>query len=102
MQIRRGGQFFSIGKFKTLQAAFKAGQRGVERTLAATFRLTSPGKIPKAPKGFRLKKTDFGTLFIEKRGRRLSKRSETREIKAAKARKSKKNRKTKTSRGGKK
>jgi len=76
--------FRSIGSFKTQQGAFKAGQKRVGSTLAATFRLTSPGKIPGAPKGFRIKQTGLGTLFIEKRGKRLSTGSETREITSAK------------------
>jgi len=75
------------------------GRERVGKSLAATFRLISPGKIPGAPKGFRTKKTDLGILFIEKRGRRLSTGSETREIQAAKGKKPKKK---KTSRGKKK
>ena len=91
VQIRRGGQFFSIGNFKTASQAFQKGLDVTSGTLAATFRVSGPGKIPGAPKGFRTKKTDLGTLFIEKRGKRLSKKSETREIQAAK--KSKRKRK---------
>ena len=94
VQIRRGGQFFSIGNFKTQQRAFQVGLGRTRKSLAATFRLTSPGKIPGAPKGFRIKKTDLGTLFIERRGQRLSTGSETREIIAAKGRKSKKKKKS--------
>ena len=90
VQIRRGGKFFSIGNFGTQIQAFRVGRERVGSSLAATFRLTTPGKIPGAPKGFRIKKTNLGNLFIEKRGRRLSTGSETREIRAAKGKKKKK------------
>lgn len=53
--------------------------------MAATFRVTGVGRIPKAPKGFRVKITPTGPLFIERRGLRLSKLSEVLEIQSAKA-----------------
>ncbi len=94
VQIRRGGEFFNVGRFKTQRQAFERGVKLTSESLAATFRLTSPGKVPKAPKGFREKDTPLGKLFIERRGRRLSKKGETREIQAAKKRKPKKKTKT--------
>ena len=95
VQVRRGGEFFFIGNFKTQQRAFERGLDVTTKTLAATFKLTGPGIAPGAPAGFRTKKTGLETLFIEKRGRRLSKKSETREIQLAKTRKSKKKKKKK-------
>lgn len=94
VQIRRGGEFFNVGRFKTQRLAFERGVKLTSESLAATFRLTSPGKVPKAPKGFREKDTPLGKLFIERRGKRLSKKGETREIQAAKKRKPKKKTKT--------
>ena len=74
-----------------MQKAFGRGLKLTSGTLAATFKLTSPGKIPKAPKGFRVKKEAGAYLFIEKRGRRLSKKSEVLEIQASKSKKKEKN-----------
>jgi len=84
VQIRRGGEFFNVGSFRTQRQAFEFGKRVTSKTLAATFRLSSPGKTPKAPKGFREKDTPLGKLFIERRSKRLSKKTETIEIQAAK------------------
>lgn len=89
VQIRRSGQFFSLGNYKTQSQAFQKGLEVTSGTLAATFKLIGPGKTPGAPTGFRRKKTDEGFLFIEKRGKRLSKKSETLEIQLAKSRKTK-------------
>lgn len=87
VQIRRGGQFFSIGNFKTQQQAFERGLEVTQGTLAATFRLTGVGKAPGAPRGFRAKETDLGTLFIERRSKRLNRKSETLEIQFEKSKK---------------
>jgi len=89
LEVRRGGKFFQLGRFKQ-PTAFAKGQKIVSGTLAATFRLAGAKGISKAPKGFRIKQTSGGPLFIEKRGRRLSTGSETLEIRAAKGKKKKK------------
>ena len=80
VQIRRGGKFFSVGKFRTRREAILRGKKLTEQTLAATFRVTGKGGIPNIIKGFRTKKTDLGTLFIEKRGKRLQKRGTSLEV----------------------
>lgn len=79
-QVRRGGTFFNIGRFKTPGAAFRAGREKVSGTLAATFRVQGVGKLPKAPRGFRVKQTKSGPEFIERRSFRLSKPTEIKEI----------------------
>ena len=86
VQIRRGGKFFDVGRYSTMQQAFGRGLKLTSGTLAATFKLTGKGGIPKAPKGYRIKKEGGSILFIEKRGRRLSKLSEVLEIQASKNR----------------
>jgi hypothetical protein len=91
LEVRRGGKFFGLGRFNQA-VAFSKGKKIVTGTLAATFRLPGATGITKAPKGFRIKQTSFGPLFIEKRGRRLSTGSETLEIRTAKAKKKKKSR----------
>jgi len=95
-QVRRGGTFFNIGRFKTPGAAFRAGREKVTGTLAATFKVQGIGKLPKAPKGFRVKQTKSGPEFIERRSFRLSKPTETKEIQLfgkAKPKKKKRNKK---------
>jgi len=96
VDIRRGGKFFNIGT-GSLPKVQRIGQERVSRTLSATFRIRG-GSIPglRTPKGFYSKSTDEGTLFIEKRGRRLKRGSgEVEEILTAKARKKKSKRKKK-------
>jgi len=101
VQVRRGGQFFNVGTFRTQREALERGVKLTSRTLAATFKLTGKGNIPKAPKGFRTKKGKSGsTLFIEKRSLRLqplklSSGGEVREIQRAKAKKKTKSRRKK-------
>ena len=95
VQIRRQGKFFNVGNFKTQSLAFQRGQKLTSSTLAATFKLTGLTKAPKAPKGFYTKRTGNSILFIEKRGKRLSKKTETKEITAAKKKKAKPRKKKK-------
>jgi len=83
VQVRRAGKFFSVGKFRTQQEAFERGRKITSRSLAATFKLTGPTKSITPPKGFRTKKTILGTLFIEKKEKRLSKKTEIGEIQLA-------------------
>jgi len=72
-----------VGKFRTQQEAFERGRKITSRSLAATFKLTGPTKSITPPKGFRTKKTILGTLFIEKKEKRLSKKTEIGEIQLA-------------------
>ena len=95
VSIRRGGKFFNVGSFKTQKLAFARGKSLTSSTLAATFKLSGIGKLPKAPKGFYTKRGGDSILFIEKRGKRLSKKSETKEITAAKKKKAKPRKKKK-------
>lgn len=88
VSVRRFGKFKPIGTFGTLGKAFGVGRRRVAGTLAATFRVEGT-KLPGTPKGFYKKDTKLGTLFIEKRKFRISKRGEKVEIKKAKRRKKK-------------
>jgi len=94
VQVRRGGIFRSVGAGLTAKEAKQLGQQVVSGTLAATFKVTGTGKQKlRTPVGFRTKSTKEGTLFIEKRSKRLSKRGEKIEIQQAKKRKPKRRKK---------
>ena len=101
VQIRRGGQFFNVGTFRTQREALLRGAKLTSSTLAATFKVTGVGRLPKAIKGFRTKKGKSGsTLFIEKRSLRLqplklSSGGEVREIQKIKSKKKSKSRRKK-------
>jgi len=84
VQVRRFGQFKTIASAKDINKAFALGRERVASTLAATFKIQGPSVSFKTPKGFRRKLTKEGTLFIERRGKRLSRRGEVKEIKIAK------------------
>ena len=87
VQVRRGGKFRTVGRGLTARQAFTLGRARVERTLAATFKIEGNGVRYKTPKGFRKKVSKKeGTVFIEKRRRRLSTRGEVGEIQLAKLR----------------
>lgn len=93
VELRRFGKFKPIGTGLTKKQALTVGRKRVAETLGATFRLKqTKGKIVPLPSkvaGFRTKFTPTGTLFIEPRKRRLSKRKEVKEIQRAKRRKKK-------------
>ena len=84
VSIRRGGKFRTIATTRDLKRAFAIGTQRVGSTLAATFKVE--GGTLQTPKGFRKKKGKEGTLFIERRGLRLSKLGEVKEIQRAKGR----------------
>jgi hypothetical protein len=83
VSVRRKGKFKSIAKGLTLKQATEVGREKVAGTLAATFRIEGNGKDIGTPTGFRRKETKEGTLFIERRGLRLSRKGETQEILSA-------------------
>ena len=87
---RRFGKWKSIGFARTPRKALTFGRNWAEKTLGVSFKVG--GKIkPRKIKHFRTKTTKQGTIFIEKRGRRLKKRgSEVREIQLYPKRKKKK------------
>jgi len=87
VSVRRFGKFRPIGTFGSLRRAFSRGKSKVSETLGATFKIKGAKKL-KTPKGFRKKISKEGTLFIEKRRFRLSKRGEKVEIVKAKRTKS--------------
>jgi len=90
-QVKRFGQFKTIGRTRTGQQAFKIGAERVGKTLAATFRIKG-GKqkvfIPGIPRSIRRKKGKRLT-FIEKKEFRLDTLGEIKEIKLAKLKKGK-------------
>ena len=93
VSVRRRGKFRTIGRARTALKAFKLGREKVGKTLAATFKVKGVnGKLPSAPKGFYQKEVKGETLFIERRGKRLSTTTEVGEIKKTK-RSKKKNKK---------
>ncbi len=95
VQIRRGGRFFSIGQFRTQQQAIARGRRATEQSLAATFKVTGKGGLPKSIPGFTTKTRKGETLFIEKRSRRLQRRGTSKEVEEILGIKKKKRRKKK-------
>jgi len=95
VSVRRFGVFKPLTRTRTQSKAFSLGETHVGRTLAATFKVKGKGLKLRTPKGFYSKRTKEGVLFIEKRGKRLSTRPETREIKTFKRKKTKKKKKGK-------
>jgi len=94
VQVRRGGVFRDVGTYKSSDLAFKRGKGIVEGTVAATFKVTGgKGLKLKTPKYFTRKETKEGTLFIEKKSRRIKKKKsgskESEQLKKAKRRKGK-------------
>lgn len=86
--VRRRGKFKSIASGLNLEQAFNVGRSRTAGTLAATFKVQGGRKLQlKTPKGYYSKPTKSGTLFIERRGLRLSTIGETREIQRSKRRK---------------
>lgn len=81
---RRRKKFRPIGRAGTIGEAISIGKERVAGTLAATFKIqgVKATGVP-TPKGFRTK----NGLFIERRGKRLSRKTETIEIQQAKRRK---------------
>lgn len=93
--IRRYGKFQPTITTKDLSSALRIGKYKTGVGLGATFRITgAKGRLPSYIPGYRRKVTPTGTLFIEKRGRRIKKRvtgsKEVRELMKAKALKKKK------------
>lgn len=91
VEVRRGGVFRTIATTGDLRKAFSIGAERVGTTLAATFRIKGDGRTLSSLPGFRTKVTKEGVEFIEKRGRRLSKRGERVEIQIAKKKKKRNN-----------
>jgi len=95
VSLRRFGKFKPLSRASSLEQAFKIGTERTGRTLGATFSvkgLSGNAKMNyRTPTGY-YKKNDkkFGTLFIEKRSRRLNTKSELSEIFGSKRRKKKK------------
>ena len=83
VQVRRRGEFKTIGTAKTYDQAFNLGKRAVGRTAAASFKIvsrsTTKKKKKKLPFGFYQSKKEPG-VFIEQRSRRISTSGELREI----------------------
>jgi len=74
VSIRRKGKFLSPFTTNDINKALSVGKSRTENTLAASFLLTGGKKLlPNIP-GFRKKKSSRGTIFIERRSRRLKKR----------------------------
>lgn len=89
VSVRRFGKFRPIGKFPTLSQAFDVGKKRVGGTLAATFKIEGNQLPGYAPKGFKTKYTNQGTLFIEQPKFRLSTTGEVKEIHKSKKKKKK-------------
>jgi len=82
VQLRRFGEWRTVGTGLTKSQAITRGIRAAGSTLGASIRFTGPTKITKLP-GFRQSKKD-PTVLVEPRKRRLSTRGEIKEIKLAK------------------
>lgn len=91
VSVRRFGKFKPVGVTKSLKQALSIGTTKTGETLGATFKVTGKDlKLPTSIPGYYSRSTKQGRLFIERRGRRLSSKSERREIQTAKRRKKKK------------
>lgn len=92
VQVRRFGKFRSVGRFSDIKLAFNTGKAITSKTLAASFKVTGLGNLPKLPSGFRKSTRERG-VFIEKRKYRLSRKLEKQEIQEAKRKAKKKKKK---------
>ena len=83
--VRKKGKFFTIGTTGTFKSAIGLGSSFVGRTSTATFKIQRSNKIvgEEAGKGLMGNLSDFyrkGSLFIERRERRIKSEGEKREI----------------------
>ena len=84
-EVRRGGIFKEIGKFKSAEQAFEAAEQKVSTSAAASLRIKNKfGQILGAPIGlskeqFEPSKKEFG-VFIEKPSKRIKSQGEKQEI----------------------
>ena len=99
-EVRRKGKFKPVARTTSAEEAFWVGKGVVDNTLGASFRVRKVEKENKKktkpiedifswgiPKDFYTKQEKGETIFIEKRGKRISTKGEKREIQQARKRK---------------
>lgn len=85
VEVRRGGVFRPVARAPTPRQAIRLGALITGTTLAASFRIKTPQPTKLVtPRGFRRKREEGNTIFIERRGLRLSKPGEIAAIQASK------------------